>query len=102
MDRTRVGVDRGGPKPVAVGACDPGSIRWWLSSPSWWGLGIGYLQWGTQIADLNQQVQQQRSDLSYRNTEMEGPIKAAEDRARQEAATRKVLEDELHRIRPQK
>ena len=43
------------------------------------GLGIGYLQWGTQIADLNQQVQQQRSELNYRITEMEGRLKAAED-----------------------
>lgn len=66
------------------------------------GLGIGYLQWGTQIADLNQKVQQQGLDLNYRVNEMDGRIKAAEERARQEAATRKVLEDELHRLRPQK
>jgi hypothetical protein len=66
------------------------------------GLGIGYLWWGAEVADLSQQVQQQRSDLNFRVTEMEGRIKAAEERARQEAAARKVLEDELHRIRPQK
>jgi len=66
------------------------------------GLGIGYLQWGTQIADLKQQVQEQRSELNYRITELEGRLKAAEERASQEAATRKFLEDELHRIRPQK
>lgn len=66
------------------------------------GLGIGYLQWGTQIADLNQQVQQQRSEFNYRITEMEGRLKAVEARAREEAATRKFLEDELHRIQPQK
>lgn len=66
------------------------------------GLGIGYLQWGTQIADLNQQVQQQRSEFNYRITEMEGRLKAVEERAREEAATRKFLEDELHRIQPQK
>lgn len=66
------------------------------------GLGIGYLQWGTQIADLNQQVQQQRSEFNYRITEMEGRLKAVEERAREEAATHKFLEDELHRIQPQK
>lgn len=66
------------------------------------GLGIGYLQWGTQIADLNQQVEQQRADLNFRVSELEGRIKAAEERTAQEAAARKVLEDELHRIRPQK
>jgi uncharacterized protein HemX len=66
------------------------------------GLGIGYLWWGTQTADLEQQMQQQRSDLNYRLSEMEGRVKAAEESARQEAAARKVLEDELHRIRPQK
>ena len=66
------------------------------------GLGIGYLQWGSQVSDLKQQVQQQRSDLNYRVTELEGRIKAAEERARQEAAARKVLEDELHRVRPLK
>lgn len=66
------------------------------------GLGIGYLQWGSQVSDLKQQVQQQRSDLNYRVTELEGRIKAAEERARQEAAARKVLEDELHRARPLK
>jgi len=66
------------------------------------GLGIGYLQWGTQITDLNQQIQQQRLDLNFRVNEMEGRIKAAEERTRQESAARKVLEDELHRVRPQK
>jgi hypothetical protein len=66
------------------------------------GLGIGYLQWGSQVADLKQQMQQQRSDFNYRVTELEKRVKAAEDRAGQEAAARKVLEDELHRVRPLK
>jgi len=66
------------------------------------GLGIGYLLWGSQVADLTQQIQQQRSELNYRVSELEGRIKAAEERARQEAAARKVLEDELHRVRPLK
>jgi len=66
------------------------------------GLGIGYLLWGSQVADLTQQVQQQRSELNYRVSELEGRVKAAEERANQEAAARKVLEDELHRVRPLK
>jgi uncharacterized protein HemX len=66
------------------------------------GLGIGYLLWGSQVADLTQQVQQQRSELNYRVNELEGRVKAAEERANQEAAARKVLEDELHRVRPLK
>lgn len=66
------------------------------------GLGIGYLQWGSQVAELKQQVQQQRADLNFRVTELEGRVKAAEERAQQEAAARKVLEDELHRVRPLK
>jgi len=66
------------------------------------GLGLGYLLWGSQVADLTQQVQQQRSELNYRVSELEGRIKAAEERANQEAAARKVLEDELHRVRPLK
>jgi hypothetical protein len=66
------------------------------------GLGIGYLLWGSQVADLTQQVQQQRSELNYRVNELEGRVKAAEERANQEAAARKVLDDELHRVRPLK
>jgi len=66
------------------------------------GLGIGYLLWGSQVADLNQQVQQQRSELNYRVSELEGRVKASDERANQEAAARKVLEDELHRVRPLK
>jgi uncharacterized protein HemX len=66
------------------------------------GLGLGYLLWGSQVADLTQQVQQQRSELNYRVNELEGRVKAAEERANQEAAARKVLEEELHRVRPLK
>jgi len=66
------------------------------------GLGLGYLLWGSQVADLTQQVQQQRSELNYRVNELEGRLKAAEERVNQEAAARKVLEDELHRVRPLK
>jgi len=57
---------------------------------------------GQPGGDLTQQVQQQRSELNYRVSELEGRIKAAEERANQEAAARKVLEDALHRVRPLK
>jgi len=66
------------------------------------GLGIGYLLWGSQVADLRQQIQQQRSEFNYRISELEGKLKAAEEAARQEAAARKVVEDALHRVLPQK
>ena len=66
------------------------------------GLGIGYLLWGRQVADLNQEIQQQRSELNYRIGELEGKVKAAEETARQEAAARKAFEDALHRVQPLK
>jgi uncharacterized protein HemX len=66
------------------------------------GLGVGYLLWGVQVADLNRQIQEQRSELNYRIGELEKRVKSAEERANQEAAARKVLEDQLHRVRPLK
>jgi hypothetical protein len=66
------------------------------------GLGVGYLLWGVQVADLNRQIQEQRSDLNYRIGELEKRLKTAEERANQEAAARKVLEDQLHRVHPLK
>jgi uncharacterized protein HemX len=66
------------------------------------GLGVGYLLWGQQAADLSRQVQQVKSDCEYRVAEIERRVKAAEERARQEAEARKVFEDQLHRVRPLK
>ena len=66
------------------------------------GLGGGYMLWGVRAADLARQIQQQRSEYEFRLSEQVQRAKAAEDRARQEAEARKVLEDELHRVRPQK
>jgi len=66
------------------------------------GLGIGYLLWGSQAGSLSEQLQQQRSEMNYRISELEGRVKAAEERANQEAAARKVLDEELHRVRPLK
>ncbi len=66
------------------------------------GLGVGYYLWQRRAADLAEQLQQQRSEYEYRLSEQTKRAKAAEDQARQEADTRKVLEAELNRIRPQK
>ena len=66
------------------------------------GLGLGYLLWGQRVTDLTRQLQQQRSECEYRISEQERRIKGAEERAQQEAEARKVLEDELDRVHPQK
>lgn len=65
-------------------------------------LGVGYYLWGQRVAELSRQLEQQRSEYEYRLSEQERRARAAEERARQETEARKVLEDELHRIRPQK
>ena len=66
------------------------------------GLGIGYLIWEPRSADLARQLEQQRSDLNSKLGEAESRAKTAEERARKEADTRKVLEEELQRVHPQK
>jgi uncharacterized protein HemX len=66
------------------------------------GIGTGYYLWGLRATDLAGQLQQQRSEYEYRIAEQERRAKAAEELARQEAETRKTLEDELNRVRPQK
>lgn len=66
------------------------------------GLGVGYVLWGVRVSDLNSQLRQQRSEYDYRIGEQERRARAAEDRARQEIETRKVLEEELQRVHPQK
>ncbi|HSB78472.1 MAG TPA: hypothetical protein VLM91_06775 [Candidatus Methylomirabilis sp.] len=66
------------------------------------GLGIGYLKWGLQITDLTRQMEQGRSESNFKISEAERRAKAAEERANQEMETRKVLEEELNRVHPQK
>jgi uncharacterized protein HemX len=66
------------------------------------GLGVGYLLWGQGVIDMTRELQQQRSEYEYRLSEVERRVKAAEERARQEAEARKVFEDQLHRVRPLK
>jgi len=64
------------------------------------GLGGGYVLWGLPGAAVRRQLQQQRSDYEYRLAEQGQRLKTAEERARFEAETRKVLEEELHRLFP--
>lgn len=66
------------------------------------GLGVGYYRWGQRAADLTRQMEQQRSEYEFRLSEQERRARVAEERARQEGEARKVLEEELHRVRPQK
>ena len=66
------------------------------------GLGVGYVLWGVRAANLTNELQQQRSDCDFRLAEQERRAKAAEERARQEAETRKVLEEQLQKVHPQK
>jgi len=67
------------------------------------GLGVGYLFWGgTRCPDVTGQLAQQRSECEFRLSEQVQRARAAEDRARQEREARKVLEDELHKVRPLK
>jgi hypothetical protein len=64
------------------------------------GLGGGYVLWGVPGAAVGRQLQQQRADYEYRLAEQAQRLKAAEERARLETETRKVLEEELHRLLP--
>jgi hypothetical protein len=66
------------------------------------GLGVGYFIWGIRAADLAEQLTRQRSEYGYRLSEQRERAKLAEERARQEGETRKVLEEELNRLHPQK
>ncbi len=66
------------------------------------GFGIGYFLWGMRATDLAEQLARQRSEYEYRLSEQRERAKLAEERARKEGETRKVLEQELNRLHPQK
>jgi hypothetical protein len=66
------------------------------------GLGLGYYLWGLRVMDLTSQLRQQQSECDFRVAEQERRAKAAEERARQEAEARKVFEEQLQRVHPQK
>jgi uncharacterized protein HemX len=66
------------------------------------GVGGGYLYWGTRATDLTRQVQAARSECDQRVADAERRAQAAEERARLEIQARKVFEDQLHQLSPQK
>ncbi len=66
------------------------------------GLGAGYVFWGVRATNLDSELQRQRSDCEFRLAEQERRAKAAEERAGQEAEARKVLEEQLQKVQPQK
>ncbi len=66
------------------------------------GAGVGYYMWGIRAADLANRLDRERSEYEYRLSEQTKRAQAAEDHLRQEADTRKLLEQELARLRPQK
>jgi uncharacterized protein HemX len=66
------------------------------------GLGVGYLLWGQRAADLKQAMRQQQADCEVRLAEATQRAQAAEQRVQQEMAARRVVEDALNKVAPQK
>jgi C4-dicarboxylate-specific signal transduction histidine kinase len=66
------------------------------------GLGAGYLLWGTRAASLVEDLRVARADCEQRVSDAQRRAKAAEDRVQQEIAARRVIEDALNRVSPQK
>ena len=66
------------------------------------GLGVGYILWAQKAADLEQAVRRERTDFEVRLAEATRRAQMAEERAQQEMAVRRVVEDALHRASPQK
>ena len=66
------------------------------------GLGGGYVFWGQRAADLSQAMRQQQADCEVRLAEATQRAQAAEQRIQQEMAARRVVEDALNKVAPQK
>lgn len=66
------------------------------------GLGLGYILWVQKAADLEQAVKREQADCEVRVVDATRRAQAAEQRAQQEMAARRVVEDALNRISPQK
>lgn len=66
------------------------------------GLGVGYLLWGQRAATLEQTVQRERAECELRVAEATQRAQAAEQRVQQEIAARRVVEDALNKVTPQK
>jgi uncharacterized protein HemX len=65
------------------------------------GLGVGYVLWGQRAADLREAMRQQ-ADCEFRLAEATQRAQAAEQRIQQEMAARRVVEDALNKVTPQK
>ncbi len=66
------------------------------------GLAIGYFLWGTQAAQLAADVRNAKVDCDQRVATMEQRAKKAEEALSQETKLRKVFEDRLEEVSPQK
>jgi proteasome assembly chaperone (PAC2) family protein len=66
------------------------------------GLAVGYLVWGMQARQLVAEVRNARVDCDQRVAAMEQRAKTAEEGLRQEAKLRKVFEDKVEEVSPQK
>ncbi len=66
------------------------------------GLGVGFLRWGLRSAELERTVRQEQADCEARVAEVTRRAQAAEQRIEQEVRARKVVEDALNRVSPQK
>jgi hypothetical protein len=66
------------------------------------GLAVGYVIWGTQATQLAADIRNARADCDQRLAAMEQRAKKAEEGLRQESKLRKVFEDKLEEVSPQK
>ena len=66
------------------------------------GLGGGYVLWGQSAADLKQAIRQEQAECEVRLAEATRRAQAAEQRVQQEMAARRVVEDALNKVTPQK
>jgi len=66
------------------------------------GLGIGFFLWGLRSAELQRAVRRERAECEERVAEATRRAQAAEQRIEQEVRARRVVEDALNRVSPQK
>lgn len=66
------------------------------------GLAVGYLIWGTDVARLSADIRNGKAECDQRVATMEQRAKRAEEGMRQEVKLRKVFENRLEEVSPQK
>ena len=66
------------------------------------GLAVGYLNWGMQAAQLAADIRNGKADCDQRVAAMEQRAMKAEEGLRQETKLRKVFEEQLEEVSPQK